>query len=52
MYKVIVNAWTADENDYIDGEYSGTVYATREEAEQELEEARREYGLDSYIREV
>ena len=54
MFKVKANIWSNDGYDYIDGEYSGIVHKTREEAEKELARARKEsgYEIDLYIEET
>lgn len=57
MYLVAINLWNSTHDDYYDFEYSGVEYTTREEAEEELAQAKiKEADNDSvesiYISEV
>lgn len=57
MFIVAINLWNNTRDDYYDFEYSGIEYATRKEAEKELEQAKIENAFNDsvesiYIREV
>ena len=52
MFMVAINLWTADHEDYYDFEYSGIEYATREDVEKELEQAKIENAFNDNVESI
>lgn len=49
MFIVMIDLWNNTRDDYYDFEYSGIEYATREEAEKELEQAKVENAFNDSV---
>ena len=52
MFIVIINLWNNIRDDCYDFEYSGVEYATREDAEKELEQAKVENAFNDSVESI
>lgn len=52
MFMVKIDLWNSTHDDYYDAEYSGVEYATREEAEKELELAKVENAFNDDVESI
>lgn len=52
MFIVMIDLWNNTRDDYYDFEYSGIEYATREEAEKELEQAKVENAFNDSVESI